>query len=423
MTSAGATADAPAAARSAARIHSLDGVRGIAALVVVIHHALHLDPTFARVQAAVSAAGESPTVWALTHTPLHIVWAGEEAVLVFFVLSGYVLALPSTRGPVSWRTYYPRRLVRLYLPVWAAIMLAVALKAPFGSASAPERGAWLRERAAVPLSEAWHDSLVVDGAGLLNSPLWSLQWEVIFSLALPAYLLLRRRRSRWVVVEAVALLGLVGVGTVTGWFALRYLPIFGLGVLLAQHPHALDGASSWLDARRRPRLAWGLVVTAVVTLLTARWIVRGLPEPSRLLEAAASAATIVGAVAVLLVALRWAPGTAALEAPAVQWLGARSFSLYLVHEPVIVATALALPRSWGTAPVAVLGVVAAFAVTVAFYRLVERPSIDLARRAGRVGRGLRAPSRRSSSGRQPGATTPGPPRAEPARPRPAPRSR
>lgn len=416
MTSAGAAPEAPAAARDDGRLRSLDGVRGIAALVVVIHHALHLDPTFARVQAAVSAAGEGPVLWALTHTPLHVVWAGEEAVLVFFVLSGYVLALPSTRGPVNWRTYYPRRLVRLYLPVWAAIVLAVALKAPFSSASASGGSAWLRERAAVPLSEAWHDALLLDGAGLLDSPLWSLQWEVVFSLALPVYLLLRRRRTRWVAAEAALLLGLVGVGTVTGWFALRYLPIFGLGVLLAQHPHLLDAASAWLDRRRRPRLAWALVVAAVGTLLTARWIVRGMPEPSRPLEAVASAATIVGAVAVLLVALRWAPGTAALERPTVQWLGARSFSLYLVHEPVIVAAALVLPRSWGPAPVAVVGVVAAFAVTVAFYRLVERPSIDLARRAGRLGRGLRTPSRRSRSGRRPEATTPGPPHVEPARP-------
>lgn len=386
MTSTGVGPGASAAKREDARIRSLDGVRGIAALVVVLHHALHLDPTFARVQAAVSAAGEGPVVWALTHTPLHIVWAGEEAVLVFFVLSGYVLTLPSTRGPVRWREYYPRRLVRLYLPVWGALVLAVGLKAALGPVPAGEGGAWLHDRASVPLGEAWHDAVLVDGAGLLDSPLWSLQWEVLFSLALPLYLLLRRRSTRWVAIEALALLGLVGLGTATGWLALRYLPIFGLGVLLAQHPRVLDGVAGWLDARARPRFAWGLVVGALVVLLTARWLVRGLPEPSRALEAAASAATIVGAAAVVLVALRWGPGTAALERPAVQWLGARSFSLYLVHEPVIVATAQVLPRSWGPAPTALIGVAVAFAVTAAFFRLAERPSIALARRAGRLAR-------------------------------------
>ncbi len=398
MTSARPAPDAPAAARADARLRSLDGVRGIAALVVVVHHALHLDPTFARVQAAVSAAGESTGVWAFTHTPLHLVWAGEEAVLVFFVLSGYVLTLPSTRRPVHWREYFPRRLVRLYVPVWAAIVLAVSLKAMLEPVSVAECGAWLHSRASAPLGDAWHDAALVAGAGLLDSPLWSLQWEVLFSLGLPLYLLLRRRGTRWVAVEAVGLLAIVGVGTATGSMALRYLPIFGLGVLLAQHPQVLDGISGWLDGRRRPRVAWGLVVASVAVLLTARWIVRGLPEPSRILEAAASGATVVGAAAVVLVALRWAPGAAVLERPGVQWLGARSFSLYLVHEPVIVATALVLPLSWGPAPVAAVGVTAAFAVTMAFYRLVEQPSIELSRRVGRLARGVASPSRPPAPG-------------------------
>ncbi len=393
MTS--AAPDAPGTIRDDGRIRSLDGVRGIAALVVVVHHALHLFPAFARVQDAVSAAGESPALWVLTHTPLHLVWAGEEAVLVFFVLSGYVLALPATRGPVRWREYYPRRLVRLYLPVWAAVVLAVGLKAALGPVSAGAGGGWLHVRSSVPLGEAWHDAALVAGAGMLDSPLWSLQWEVLFSLALPVYLLLRRREVRWTAVEAAALVALVGLGTSTGWMALRYLPMFGLGVLLAQHPRVLDDAAAWLDARARPRLAWAGVVGGTAVLLTARWLVRGLPEPSRALEAAASAATIAGAVVVVLVALRWGPGAHALERPAVQWLGTRSFSLYLVHEPVIVATELVLPRDWAPAALAVLGVAMAFAVTAAFHRLVERPSISVARRVGRLahGHGEEAPRR------------------------------
>lgn len=367
----------------AARIRALDGVRGIAALVVVAHHTIQLAPTFARIQAAVSAAGESPVAWALTHTPLHLFWIGEEAVLVFFVLSGFVLTLPAQARPVRWREYYPRRLVRLYLPVLAAVLLTVALKAAAGRPPTTERSTWVHDRSVVPLAEGWHDALLLDGSSLLDSPLWSLQWEVIFSLALPVYLLLRRQRLRWALVEAVGLVALVGLGTATGTKALRYLPIFGLGVLLAQHPQVLDAVTGWFDARRRPRIAWSAAVAAVVVLLTARWLVHGLPHPPRVLEAAASAATVAGAVAVVLLALRWAPGTAALEHPAAQWLGARSFSLYLVHEPVVVVVALALPLAWSAPAVAAVALTAALVVTIAFHRAVERPSIALARWAGR----------------------------------------
>ena len=227
---------AAVAPADAARVRSLDGLRGVAALVVVVHHALQVDPVLARVQAAESAAGESGLVWALTHTPLHLLWAGEEAVLVFFVLSGFVLTLPATRRSVRWREYYPRRLVRLYLPVWGSLLLAVAVKAVLPSADGPGHSAWVSERAAVRLDEVWHDAPLVAGTGLLNSPLWSLRWEVLFSLALPLYVLaLRRRSGRRAWLDVAVLVSLIGAGTLVGSPWLRYLPVFGLGVVLAFH--------------------------------------------------------------------------------------------------------------------------------------------------------------------------------------------
>ncbi len=368
------------------RVRALDGVRGIAALMVVVHHALQVDPTFARVQAEQSAAGESGVVWALTHTPLHILWAGEEAVLVFFVLSGFVLALPAMRGPIRWSAYYPRRLVRLYLPVWASLAAAVALKAALPVPGAGSgTSAWLAERAAAPLGEVWHDALLVDGAGLLNPPLWSLRWEVPFSLALPAYvLLLRRRRPALALLEVGALLTMIGVGTVTGSLALRYLPVFGLGVLLALHQDRFAGLGPWVDARRFPRLAWATAAVGVACLLTARWLVHGLPDAPRLAEAAASAATIAGAVGALLLALHWRALRAGLERPAAQWVGTRSFSLYLVHDLAIVALAVLAAGAWGPWPAATVGAVLALPVAAGFYHVVERPSIALSRSASRM---------------------------------------
>lgn len=64
------------------------------------------------------------------HTPLNLLWAGQQAVILFFVLSGFVLVelarRMASRG--RWvRSYYVQRLVRLYLPVWGAVLLAVLL--------------------------------------------------------------------------------------------------------------------------------------------------------------------------------------------------------------------------------------------------------------------------------------------------------
>jgi Predicted acyltransferases len=99
------------------RIASLDGLRGIAALTVVLHHVVLASvPSLA--DAFKNQSVHGGLGWAMLYTPLHIVWAGPEAVCVFFVLSGYVLALPYLRTRFEPRSYYPRRFVRVFLPVW-----------------------------------------------------------------------------------------------------------------------------------------------------------------------------------------------------------------------------------------------------------------------------------------------------------------
>ena len=68
------------------RYPQLDSLRGLAALTVVFEHCLRIDPWLLQ--------GISPWLeWAAQSTPLHILWAGGNAVLLFFVLSGLVLTL------------------------------------------------------------------------------------------------------------------------------------------------------------------------------------------------------------------------------------------------------------------------------------------------------------------------------------------
>jgi peptidoglycan/LPS O-acetylase OafA/YrhL len=362
----------------------------VAALVVVIHHGLLTFPTLAEVQATGSAAGRSLGTWLFTHTPLHLVWAGEEAVLVFFVLSGLVLALPATRRAIDWRTYYPRRVVRLYLPVWGSLVLAVVLVALVPRGVSPQRSPWLNAHVGIPVSEVWHDAFLLDSAGYLNSPLWSLRWEVVLSLLLPVYLVFGQRARGLVAVKVLLLLGLIGAGTVLGSHPLRYLPVFGIGVLMAFHAEELSALGQWMSCHRRHRVLWGTTGAMTGLLLTARWVVNGIPAQVPLLDAVASGSAIVGAALVVVLAQHWPRARASMETRPAQWLGARSFSLYLVHEPVIVTVAFLLPAT--TTPWAILAVgpIVALGVTTAFYRFVEAPAHRLAKAAG--GRSRRRPA-------------------------------
>ena len=359
------------------RFAGLDGLRGIAALVVLIHHVLLSDPGLA--DAYLRHTSLPPAQKAITYTPLHLFWAGSEAVLVFFVLSGFVLSAGVTNGHrPRWLDYYPRRLLRLYLPVLAALALALPQGRWLRPSSPDHEASWVYNASGGlgTFHNLLHDgSLAHRKATFLDGPLWSLHWEVLYSLALPAYLLLLtvRRRSAALLAATVLLL-LTAFGVRHGSDELTFLPVFGLGVLAAGNQAALgDLARRWSS--------W--IVAAGGLLLTTQWTVTGFRDPSPTMSAATTAAAVVGAAFVTVGFLSGTVARWAGEDPRVRWLGRRSFSLYLTHAPIIVSTAYLLgghPPVW---LLLVLCVPAALLVAELFGRFVEEPAHDLSKRVGR----------------------------------------
>ncbi|HWI71192.1 MAG TPA: acyltransferase family protein, partial [Baekduia sp.] len=182
----------------ARRLPALDGLRGLAALVVLLSHLVDAGVPALSETIALGGDPAGAARW-LMRTPLAIVWAGPELVIVFFVLSGFVLTRALRSRPASPAAFLAGRAVRLYLPAWlalipAALLVALVPRAPGHAITGV--GYWLDTYARpVGLSQVARDMALVlpdhvgRGEGTLNGVLWSLRWEVWFSLALPLLLL------------------------------------------------------------------------------------------------------------------------------------------------------------------------------------------------------------------------------------------
>ena len=364
-----------------ARLIELDGLRGLAAAVVVIHHCLLTVPTFARIGARPGVVPEEPAARILTQTPLHLLWAGHEAVLIFFVLSGTALVYPvarrhAQRRRFDWVDYVPRRIVRLWLPAAASTALAVALMMLVPRSTDASLGPWMTQAhpAGLSLRHLLLELALQPRYAYRNTVLWSLHAEAVFSFLLPLVVLVvalaARTRAWWLPAAAC-----LAVPAVTGdTRALVYVPVFVLGATAGWRWGHLDAV-----APERPA-PWATPAALVcLVLVTTGWW-PGLQESvaGRL----AAAVTLAAVSALVVLAVRAGALRALLRSRTVQYLGALSFSLYLVHEPVIVATRL-LTASWPPWLAAPLAVAVTAPMTWLFHRYVEAPSHRLSRRAGR----------------------------------------
>src|SRR6185312_5139986 len=308
------------AGQAGRRIAGLDGVRGLAALFVVVDHVF--------LRAFPGYPVDTAPFWAA--------WFiyGRFAVVVFIVLSGFSLALSPARH--GWRldgvSRFAFRRARRILPAyWAALAFSLAI-------------VWVIVRPAGPAMPG-AKSVVVNGLlvqNLVGAPspnrsFWSMAVEAQLYIAFPLLLLLVRR---WGAVGMVASVTLVvaAIGILAPHvsrldvFVIRSPPelaaLFAVGVLSAGIVGASGARSSWPWAGLA--LAAAAPVLAVIGSRGSVWTLDHLFWVDLALGPA---------VACLLAGLatgRPAPLRRLLDARLIRGLGSCSYSLYLTHGPIVV---------------------------------------------------------------------------------------
>ncbi|KQM81432.1 hypothetical protein ASE68_16855 [Agromyces sp. Leaf222] len=361
-------------------------MRGLASVVVLLWHAfLIAQPHLADGLHEGGAAPGTPYWW-LVDSPLSILIAGEQAVLVFFLLSGIVLTLPVIRTPrYNWVAYYPRRILRLYLPVVVSVVLAAILLIVVPRAPTPIAAwQWTDNAHSFDPLGAVTAAALVNPRPAINGPLWSLTWEMAFSLALPLFVLIAVRVGRWWIAAVIGAVLLVDLGVVLDISPLKFLPVFLIGALAAVNIDGVMASARRLSDAPRHRMLWSSVLLASTLLMTAFKASSTLLAPEfAWVTTVLSGFVIVGCMGLVFVSMGSGAARRVLESRSVQWTGRLSFSLYLVHVPLMIAISYAF--GWDLWWLAILvSVPLSFALAAAFTKLVEQPAHTLSKGVGRT---------------------------------------
>jgi peptidoglycan/LPS O-acetylase OafA/YrhL len=337
------------------RIAGLDGIRGLAALFVVMNH------IFLRAWPGYPA----------DHAPF---WAaeflyGRFAVVVFIVLSGFSLGLAPARS--GWRfdsirSFARRRARRILPPYWAA--LAFSLLMTWFVLAQP---GW-----AVPdgRSVVVYGLLVQDAvpAAIPNRAFWSIAVEAQLYVLLPLLLLLVRRLTGVAMVAIVSAvvvtIGLLGQHLALWHDALvRYTPdlavLFAIGVLSARIVTA--------DERTRSR-PWAVLALGASVPVVALIAVRGSTWTiDNLFWVDLAWGPAIGCLLAAVATARPRSLVRLLDARPLRSLGSFSYSLYLTHAPIVIAVSygLVLGRIPPGTPTFLVLAVVLLPTTIGFARL------------------------------------------------------
>ncbi|TPI51412.1 MULTISPECIES: acyltransferase [unclassified Mesorhizobium] len=293
---------------------SLDGLRGIAAVSVVFYHSILHHEVLVGTTLIQPIQGMTTLRDVLTKIMLSI-FNGNNAVLLFFVLSGFVLSLSlekSTGAPFAIVSkFVVRRVCRLYPALFgclAAYYLLSQFFAQMGWAGVPSPNLWLATLNALLVQITWH------------GPSTTIQAEM---LAVPFVLAFFFFQKRFGSVSALVLFSLSVFAMAQPVFVMgaphmsAWISSFAIGMLIADRRFQpfFSGVSS---------LALWLIIAAFVIV---RMFVPFNPDASTLGQVILCAA-LVGSVYYGDQSLT---ATTILANPVCRFLGKISYSFYLIN--------------------------------------------------------------------------------------------
>ncbi|WP_277679217.1 acyltransferase family protein [Gracilibacillus dipsosauri] len=370
------------------RIESLDSLRGISAMIVIVFHCLISFNIF--YNANYNGVYDNVFIQWFTESPLNILWAGNEAVLLFFILSGFVLTFPFQKG--SYNNYWEfatKRFFRIYVPYIIIMFSSVLIMYMFmgmntvnGLSSAYET----RWDHGITLKSVISFIFMIgyDTANV-NGVVWSLYHEMRISLIFP-FLMFFLMKYKWIKsVPAALFLNLILTGFL--YFVSSNAPIEIMGTLskIAAETfyyltYFIFGAG--LALKREVvtnyfrKISWKIKFVLWLmsfSLIANKWMFTLIEFENSFIQEIVSG---LGILLLFSLVLSSKSADKALTIEPLKFLGEISYSIYLVHIPVLMVTTIVLSKFipvWIT-----LIFVPILSIPVAWiaYKFIEKPAIN-----------------------------------------------
>ncbi|MEK4581196.1 MULTISPECIES: acyltransferase family protein [Bacillus] len=368
------------------RYKELDSLRGIAAIIVLLGHFLALFPILGK-----------KVMYSTFGAYFSVLWQGHSAVIIFFVLSGFVLSLPFYKGAeFNYLKYLIKRVCRIYIPYIVILFIAIGIKLGIHSkiGTIPGLVQWGSWNIEVSFNRVMDHILFLRefNSDAFIMVIWSLVHEMRISIVFPLIIFLLLRVNWKVSIGIAMFLSVIGyllmknipsefnMPVSTNYFiTLHYSSMFIIGALLAKNREYLVSKIINLKAKylllplgllffSYPRIPFMLLSKLIgeidyeLYLIIIDWYI------------------CFGAVLIILSALSSKLFSKLLLIKPVQFIGEISYSLYLVHPIVLLTTVHIFYGKISVPLILLISFIFTMVVSVLCYKFIEIPSIKIGRK-------------------------------------------
>ncbi|MCU4989880.1 acyltransferase [Bacillus cereus] len=356
------------------RIKELDSIRGLAALTVVFGHFCLMLPSLPNF---------------IKFSPLRFLWAGGEAVIVFYVLSGFVLSMALYHSKTNYWGYLIKRFVRIYIPYYFWIIITFALFILFSPYEVVGLRDWFYDR--------WQGSItkldIINHFVLLNNfftenynpVIWSLAQEMRISIVFPLlFLLFYKLNWKKTILFALSFslisvfLNMLHIGKAEGFYngyadTLHFTSMFLVGMLLFKHQEKLI-----YSYRNMKKINKGFLIVIGIILYLYSILIYGFSrnDTTFLLK---DWGVVMGVSIFIIMAMSNLKVKVFLNKGVFVYLGEISYSIYLCHFPIMMVLFKLLYTKIPIFFLLILCITVTLLFSMVSYHLIEKKCINWAK--------------------------------------------